>query len=125
MSQAQPAALLPSCQGQGEVMSSLTVRVGNGSVLSLSLLPRPTGMAWEQTCQEGQCRGSCCPRSVSAATWPVPELAHPVPQSRAMTGSRLKVVPLPERLGLLMLLHHQQSHALSHQVPDFSPLDYC
>lgn len=80
-------------------------------------------------CQEGQCRGSCCPCPVSAATWPVPELAHPVPQPSARTGpggqrrngTRLKVAPLPERLGPL---HHQHGRALSHWVRGFSPLDY-
>lgn len=102
-----------------------------------SLLPHPTGISWEQMCQERQCRGSCCPCSVSAATWPVPELAHPIPQAHIppiartgpggqhRNGTRLKVVPSLRNLRLFTPLHHQHGHALSHGVQGFSPSDYC
>lgn len=95
------------------------------------LLPYPRGLAWEQTCREGQCRGCHCSHSVSAAPWSVPELAHPILQScspapqwvwrKRRNDTGMKVVPLSKRH---RALHPSPSPAQPCPEPpvrDFSP----
>lgn len=67
---AATAAALPAKPG-------VSVRLGDGSVLSLGLSVHPTCIAWEQRCWDGRHRGS------PPALKPVFKLVCPVPQRTA------------------------------------------
>lgn len=98
----QPAALLPPFLGQGEAVPSLTVRVENGSVLSLSLSCHvPLALPGSSHAEKGSAEApATLTLSLQAPglslSWHSPSCTW-----QCRNGTRLKAEPLPKRLGAL------------------------